>query len=101
MYRHVCIKLLIPYICSFIATVTTFIVLISTSLIGLDTFFMGMLFALIINFALMVITLKEQLRSGKFKKVNNYLSNFLSFLIVSTGFIFSFNLSCFSIVNFF
>lgn len=81
MYRHVCIKLLIPYICSFIATVTTFIVLISTSLIGLDTFFMGMLFALIINFALMAITLKEQLRSGKFKKVNNYLSNFLSFLI--------------------
>lgn len=81
MYKHVYIKLLIPFICSLFATIITFIVLVSTSLIGLDTFFMGLLLSIIIIFSLMVLSLKEQLRSSKFEKANSYLSNFLSFFI--------------------
>ncbi len=81
LYKHIYIKLLIPYFVSAIATIIAFIILVSTSLIGVDTFLMGLLFALAINFVLMVLLMRAQLRNDKYKKVNNSLPSFISFLV--------------------
>ncbi len=81
LYKHIYIKLLIPYFVSAIATLIAFIILVATSLIGVDTFLMGLLFALVLNFILMVLLMRAQLRNDKYKRVNNSLPSFISFLV--------------------